>query len=244
MTKIEAVRPRILLVEDEPSLALALRDRLRAERFDVDHVEDGEAALELVRRRPPDLVVLDVMLPGIDGFEVCRRLRSRGAQVPILMLTARGEVTDRVVGLRLGADDYLVKPFETAELLARIEARLRRTPPRTAAPESGVVRFGAVVADFRKAEVLRADQPVQLSALELRLLEFLVTHPDEVHSRDRLLDEVWGYEATPVTRTVDVHVAGLRRKLEENPSHPRHLLTVHGLGYRFVVEPASESIDR
>ncbi|MDY7094709.1 MAG: response regulator transcription factor [Acidobacteriota bacterium] len=223
---------RILLVEDEPSLRLTLTDRLRAEGYQVTAAEDGESALDLVAEEAFDLVVLDVMLPGIDGFEVCRRLRAGGQELPVLMLTARSQVVDRVVGLKLGADDYLSKPFETIELMARIEALLRRARAPLESPRDSYA-FGDVVVDFRRAEVQRNQQVVDVSSMELRLLAYFVEHRGEVLSRDQLLDEVWGYEAQPVTRTVDVHVASLRQKIEPNPSHPRYIVTVHRRGYRF-----------
>ncbi len=223
--------PRLLLVEDEASLALTLSDRLRAEGYDVEVRGDGESALELLNQHPMDLVVLDLMLPGIDGFEVCRELRRRGLQLPVLMLTARSETVDKVVGLKLGADDYLTKPFEMVELLARLEALLRRSSDGS----TGLNRyeFGEIAVDFRSAEVFRAGEPVALSSMEFRLLQEFIEHRGELLSRDQLLDEVWGYEETPFSRTVDVHVASLRQKLEPTPSHPRHIVTVHRRGYRF-----------
>ena len=224
---------RILLVEDEPSLVLTLSDRLLSEGYRVETAGDGDAALALALAEPFDLIVLDVMLPGRDGFEVCRELRSRGSQVPVLMLTARGQVIDRVVGLKLGADDYLTKPFEMAELLARIEALLRRARGTAAAP-AGVYAFGDVRVDFRRAEVYRDGVPVPLSALEFKLLSFFIENRGALLTRDELLDKVWGYDAMPVTRTVDVHVGSLRQKLERNPSRPEFILTVHRRGYRFA----------
>jgi len=223
--------PRLLLVEDEASLALTLSDRLRAEGYEVEVCGDGESALELLERRPMDLMVLDLMLPGIDGFEVCRELRRRGLRLPVLMLTARSETVDKVVGLKLGADDYLTKPFEMVELLARLEALLRRTGEGS----TGLNRyeFGEVTVDFRSAEVARGGQPVAISSMEFRLLQEFIEHRGELLSRDQLLDEVWGYEETPFSRTVDVHVASLRQKLEPVPSHPRYIITVHRRGYRF-----------
>lgn len=223
---------RVLLVEDEPGLVMTLTDRLVAEGYEVESVGHARGALERGGAGAHDLILLDVMLPGGNGFDVCRTLRQRGVQSPILMLTARGQVVDRVVGLKLGADDYLVKPFEMAELLARVEALLRRatSPHRTA----GGFRFGDVTVDFRRAEVTKAGQRVDLSAREFRLLRYFVDHVGATISRDELLNEVWGYNAMPSTRTVDVHVAWLRQKLETNPRHPEHLLTVHGLGYKFV----------
>jgi two-component system alkaline phosphatase synthesis response regulator PhoP len=187
--------------------------------------------LQRALSEPFDLVILDVMLPGLDGFEVCRELRQRGAEVPVIMLTARGHVADRVSGLKLGADDYLTKPFEMVELLARIEARLRRGP---AAGGASSCRFGDVEVDFRSAEVTREGRPVELSAREFQLLQYLVEHRGATVSREELLKKVWGYDATPLTRTVDVHVAWLRQKLEPNPKRPKFILTVHGMGYKFT----------
>jgi len=227
------MRKRILLVEDEPGLRLTLSGRLASEGHAVEQAADAETGLARATSEPFDLVVLDVMLPDRSGFEVCRDLRKRGVETPILMLTARGEVEDRVLGLRLGADDYLVKPFAMSELLARVEARLRREPPAPRDPAEGY-RFGDVEVDFRKAEVTRAGTPVALSAKEFQLLRYLIRQRGATLSRDELLNEVWGYDAMPTTRTVDVHVAWLRRKLESNARHPQYILTVHGLGYKFV----------
>ncbi|HEX8253946.1 MAG TPA: response regulator transcription factor [Thermoanaerobaculia bacterium] len=222
---------RILLVEDERGMQLMLRDALEAEGYAIDIAGDGEAAL--ASAGPYDAIVLDLMLPKKNGLDVCRELRQRGATTPILMLTARGETYDKVVGLKLGADDYLVKPFAMAELLARLEALLRRpTSMLSLGPDA--FAFGDVRVDFRRAVVTRKNAPIELSALELRLLRYFIEHRDEVLTRDRLLDEVWGYKSTPATRTVDVHIAWLRQKLEEVPAAPRHLLTIHGVGYKFV----------
>jgi len=224
---------RLLLVEDEPGLVLTLTDRLTAEGYAVTSVGDGNAAVDEALHEPYDIIVLDVMLPGRDGFEVCRALRQQGMRAPILMLTARGQLVDRVVGLKLGADDYLVKPFEMAELLARLEALLRRVP-HAAAAASDQFRFGNIVIDSRRTEVTRDGAIVELSALEFKLLRYFVEHAGATLSRDELLNEVWGYDAMPSTRTVDVHVAWLRQKLEENPRRPQYILTVHGLGYKFA----------
>jgi two-component system alkaline phosphatase synthesis response regulator PhoP len=227
------VPKRILLVEDEPGLRLALTGRLASEGYLVQQAADGEAGFRRAAGEPFDLVILDVMLPGRSGFDVCRDLRRQGIETPVLMLTARGQIEDRVTGLKLGADDYLVKPFAMSELLARVEARLRREAPPSV-PFADAYRFGDVEVDFRKAEVQRAGQPVDLSAKEFQLLRYLVRQRGAALSRDELLNEVWGYNAMPSTRTVDVHVAWLRRKLEPNPRHPQYILTVHGLGYKFV----------
>jgi DNA-binding response OmpR family regulator len=226
---------RILLIEDEPALALTVEDRLVAEGFRVDVARDGESGLARALAQPYDAVVLDLMLPKKSGFDVCRDLRARDGRVPVLMLTARGQIEDKVTGLRLGADDYLVKPFHMSELVARIEALLRRRGAHPAAAAGAAVHeFGDVRVDFRKAEVHVGGRPVELSAKELQLLRYFLAHPGETLSRNELLDAVWGWNAMPTTRTVDVHVAGLRRKLEKEPRAPRHILTLHGLGYKFV----------
>jgi two-component system, OmpR family, alkaline phosphatase synthesis response regulator PhoP len=222
---------RLLLVEDEPGLVMTLTDRLSAEGYVVESATDASAALTSATTGTFDAILMDVMLPGGNGFDICRAVRQQGIQTPILMLTARGQVVDRVVGLKLGADDYLVKPFEMAELLARIEALLRRTPPPQAAE---TFRFGDIAVDFRRAEITKGGAPLELSAREFKLLKYFIEHRGAALSRDELLNEVWGYAATPSTRTVDVHVAWLRQKLEDSTRHPQYILTVHGLGYKFV----------
>jgi two-component system alkaline phosphatase synthesis response regulator PhoP len=225
---------RILLVEDEPGLVLTLTDRLANEGFAVETARDGEAGLERAARESFDLIILDIMLPRKNGFDVCRDLRQQGVQTPVIMLTARGQIVDKVVGLKLGADDYVTKPFEMMELLARIEALLRRAPAQQSAPSSETYQFGPVQVDFRKAEVTREGRPLELSAREFQLLRYFIEHRGNVISREELLNEVWGYNAMPSTRTVDVHVAWLRQKLEPNSRHPQYILTLHGLGYKFV----------
>ncbi len=227
------VAPRVLLVEDEAGLRLTLSDRLVSEGYVVETASDGETGLAQASSGAYDLIVLDVMLPRMNGFDICRAVRQRGVTTPILMLTARGQVVDRVVGLKLGADDYLTKPFETIELMARLEALLRR---HRSGPQAGgdTYRFGEVVVDFRRAEVTRAGQRVDLSAREFKLLRHFIEHRGAALTRDELLSEVWGYDEMPLTRTVDVHVAGLRQKIESNPKAPEHILTVHGLGYKFT----------
>ena len=226
------MKQRILMVEDEPGLVLTLCDRLMSEGYEVDSREDGESGLEQALTQTYDLIMLDVMLPKKSGFDVCRKLRQSGVQTPVLMLTARNQVVDKVVGLQIGADDYLTKPFDMMELLARIEALLRRSVVK---PSEAVMayQFGSVKVDFRKAEVLRDGAGVTLSAREYQLLKYLIEHRGETISRERLLSDVWGYDATPETRTVDVHMAWLRQKLEENPRYPQYLLTLRGLGYKF-----------
>ncbi len=223
----------ILLIEDEEGLILTLTDRLESEGFSVKSAADGESGLSLALGKNFDLIILDVMLPKKNGYDVCRDLRQRNVQTPVLMLTAKGETIDKVLGLKLGADDYLTKPFEVMELLARVEALLRRAPRASQTPDVSF-EFGDVAIDFRRAEVSRSGQRIELSAMEFKLLQFLIENRGAVHSRDHLLDEVWGYDAMPSTRTVDVHVAWLRQKLEENPKHPQFIQTVHGLGYKFV----------
>jgi two-component system alkaline phosphatase synthesis response regulator PhoP len=225
---------RLLLVEDEPGLQLALSDRLAAEGYAVETAGDGDTAVTRATGEPFDVIVLDVMLPGRDGFDVAKTIRSQGVQTPILMLTARSQVVDRVVGLKLGADDYLTKPFETIELLARIEALLRRAPSGRSGVSLERYQFGDITVDVRKAEVTQKGQQLELSAKEFQLLKYFIEHRGATLSRDELLHEVWGYHATPSTRTVDVHVAWLRQKLEPNPRVPQFILTVHGLGYKFA----------
>jgi len=223
---------RILLIEDEAGLVLTLTDRLSREGYAVDSAVDGESGLARASAEPFDLLLLDLMLPRMSGFDVCRELRKRGVGAPVIMLTARGQVVDKVVGLKLGADDYVTKPFEMAELLARIEANLRRAP---AAPHPAEgYAFGDIRIDFRKAEAMRAGQPIELSAREFQLLRYFVEHRGDTLSREELLNEVWGYNAMPSTRTVDVHVAWLRQKVEPNSRHPQFILTIHGMGYKFA----------
>lgn len=226
---------KILLVEDEKGLIVTLTDRLTSEGFEVVSAADGKAGFELASGEHFDLIILDVMLPKKNGYDIARDLRQKGVSTPILMLTAKGETIDKVLGLKLGADDYLTKPFEVIELLARVEALLRRSPNQNDALPNGAFRFGDIGVDFKRAEVTRASQPVDLSAMEFRLLQFFIENRGTVHSRDQLLDAVWGYDAMPTTRTVDVHIAWLRQKLEENPRHPQYIQTVHGMGYKFVV---------
>ena len=225
----------ILLVEDEEGLTLTLTDRLRSEGFEVTSANDGKKGFDAAVEGKFDLIILDVMLPKKNGYDVCRDLRQKGINTPILMLTAKGETIDKVLGLKLGADDYLTKPFEVLELLARVEALLRRSPNNLENIPNGAFRFGDIGVDFKRAEVTRCNEPVDLSAMEFRLLQFFIENRGSVHSRDDLLDAVWGYDAMPTTRTVDVHVAWLRQKLEENPRHPQFIQTVHGFGYKFTV---------
>lgn len=226
------MRQRVLIVEDEPGLVMTITDRLEREGYTVESAGDGDSGLERASQESFGAIILDVMLPGKNGFDVCRDLRQRGVLTPILMLTARGQVVDKVVGLKLGADDYLTKPFEMLELLARLEALLRRSPAPQ--PSAEVFQFGSVRVDFRKAEATRDGHLLDLSAREFQLLQYFIRHRGATLSRDELLNEVWGYNAMPTTRTVDVHVAWLRQKLEPNSAHPQYILTVHRQGYKFV----------
>ena len=220
----------ILLVEDEEALRMTLGDRLRNAGYTVDCAVDGDEGLHKATDQPRDLIILDVMLPGRSGFDVCRDVRQAGLSTPILMLTARGQTADKVTGLKIGADDYLTKPFDMRELMARIEALLRRSPGR---PVSATIQFGPIEVDVRGTEVRRNGQVVGISAREFQLLRFFVEHPGTTLSREELLTQVWGYHARAFTRTVDVHVAGLRQKLEPDPRQPRFFVTVQGLGYKF-----------
>ena len=222
----------ILLVEDEPGLVMTLSDRLTSEGYAVEIAQDAETGLARSTSEPFDLIILDVMLPGGSGFDVCRDLRQRGIRTPIIMLTARGQITDKVVGLKIGADDYVTKPFEMMELLARVEVQFRRASSGVTAV-SETYQFGDVRVDFRRAEAYRGQDVIELSAKEFKLLCYLIEHRGAALSRDELLNEVWGYDAAVSTRTVDVHVAWLRQKLEPNQRHPQFILTIHGLGYKF-----------
>jgi two-component system alkaline phosphatase synthesis response regulator PhoP len=222
----------ILLVEDEEDLRTTLSDRLHGEGYVVQCAANGDEGLDQATRLPFDLIILDVMLPRRSGLDVCRDIRKAGLATPILMLTARSQTVDKVVGLKLGADDYLTKPFETMELLARIEALLRRMPARVA--KSEILDFGSLRVDLRGTQVMRRGTPVYLSAREFQLLRYFVEHKGVTLSRAEILKEVWNYDAATFTRTVDVHVAGLRQKLEDDPKRPQLISTVPGLGYKFA----------
>jgi DNA-binding response OmpR family regulator len=224
---------RVLFIEDQPAFAVGLIDRLQAEGYLVAWEKTGPAGYASALAGRFDLIVLDVMLPGRNGFDICRDLRREGISAPMLMLTARGEVIDRVLGLKLGADDYVQKNCEPIELLARIEALLRRSGASPA--PLGIVSFGDVRIDVRKHEVRRAGSPVILTPVEFRLLEYLLERRGAVVSREELLENVWSHDGGMLSRTVDVHVAGLRKKIESDPRYPRFLLTVKGQGYKFTV---------
>jgi DNA-binding response OmpR family regulator len=222
---------RILVVEDDPAMSVALRDGFEFEKHVVEMASDGEEGLHAATRSDHDVIILDVMLPKKSGLDVCRELRKSGNNTPIIMLTARGQEVDKIVGLKLGADDYVTKPFSFMELLARLEAIMRRT--KRAAPGEEV-EFGEMKLDFRKYQATKSDLPVELTQREFRILRYFLDHANEVVSREALLHHVWGYDSSAFTRTVDTHMARLRQKIERVPGEPRHLLTVHRVGYRFV----------
>jgi DNA-binding response OmpR family regulator len=223
---------RILIVEDEESILLGLEDDLKLEGYDVSSATDGEQGLSKAREAAHDLMILDVMLPKIDGFEVCRQLRQAGVTTPILMLTAKGQEIDRVLGLELGADDYVTKPFSPRELLARVKAILRRTSAAEPAPST--YAFGNVEVDFRRHEVTRDGEPIHFTALEFSLLQFLIERRDEALTRDAILTAVWGEDVCVYPRTVDAHIGHLRKKVEVDLSKPAFIVGVRGVGYRFM----------
>jgi DNA-binding response OmpR family regulator len=223
---------RVLVVEDDPGILRSVADNLKFEKYEVVTATDGETAYTLQQNQTPDLIVLDLMLPRLSGLELCRRLRAEGIQIPILMLTARSEEADRVLGLDLGADDYVTKPFSVAELMARVRALLRRTTVAANLPTT--LKFGQVEVDFKKYVARRRGKPIEMTRKEFDLLRFLAARRDMVVTRDELLNKEWGFDANPITRTVDNHVANLRAKLEADPSRPVYLQTVHGVGYKFV----------
>ena len=227
----EATR-RVLLIEDETALARTLGDMLESQGYVVEKCEDGAEGLEAATQECFDLILLDVMLPSMDGYGVCRNLRRRGVDTPVLMLTARGEVRDKVVGFKTGADDYLAKPFDTEELQLRIDALIRRTS-RAMDEDLRTYEFGNLRVDFARGRISRGDETIELSDQESRLLQYFVENRRKVISRDTLLKDVWGYKAVPTTRTVDVHIVWLRQKIEEDSKKPRYIVTVHGQGYRF-----------
>ena len=226
------MKSRILLVEDEPGLPMTLADLLSAEGYLVEAVRDGLSGLAKAGSEPFDLLILDVMLPGKNGLEVCRELRQQGNDVAILMLTAKTQLVDRVVGLKLGADDYVTKPFEPAELLARIEALLRRIKKENVAPVSRYA-FDGIEIDFEQGRAQKNGTAIDLAMKELELLRYLIDHRGKTIPREELLESVWQYQPGVSSRTIDVHVAWLRQKLEDTPQHPKHIHTVRGVGYRF-----------
>jgi DNA-binding response OmpR family regulator len=223
---------KVLIVEDDQAMAVALRDGFTYEGYTVEVARDGSTGLRLASEKGLDLVILDVMLPRMSGLDVCRQLRSNGNNTPIIMLTARGQEIDKVLGLKTGADDYVTKPFSFLELMARVEAVLRRVAKPTEAIER--IQFGDVELCFKNFEAHKAGRPVELSPREFKIMKYFIEHRGEVVSRDQLLDAVWGYDCLPLTRTVDMHIAKLRQKIEDTPGDPRHIITVHRVGYKFT----------
>ncbi len=231
-----STRGNILLIEDEAGLVMTIQDRLIEEKFNVETAMDGEAGFELAKSGSFDVIILDLMLPKKDGLDVCKDLRKLDIETPIIMLTAKGQVLDKVLGLKLGADDYMQKPFEMMELVARVEVQLRKKENKQSKNfAKGEVIFSDVKVDFDKMKVLKNNEALTLSAKEFQLLQFMIQNEQTILSRDQLLNEVWGYDALPSTRTVDVHIAWLRQKLESDSRYPKHILTVHGFGYKFVM---------
>ncbi len=226
---------KVLVVEDDEAMAVALRDGFTYEGYEVVVARDGASGLRLATENKPDLMILDVMLPKMNGLEVCKRLRTAGSELPIIMLTARGQEIDKVLGLKLGADDYVTKPFSFMELMARCEAVLRRCGPGAGRRSAGGSHtFGDLTIDLDHHEARRAGRSIDLSPREFQLIGYFIEHRGEVISREQLLDAVWGYDTIPFTRTVDTHVAKLRKKIEDDPSDPRLLITVHRVGYKFM----------
>lgn len=223
---------KVLIIEDEPNMVIGLRDTCEYEGYEVSVARNGKEGLEKASTEKPDIILLDVMLPVMSGLDVCRTLRRIGIETPIIMLTARSQETDKVVGLEVGADDYVTKPFSVKELVARIRAHLRRAAKQVVEIES--FTFSDVELDFKKYKARKRGQVLDLSAREFEILRYLIRHRGEIVTRDQLLDEVWGYESSPVTRTVDNHIARLRQKIEPDPSQPQHIVTVHRIGYRFI----------
>jgi DNA-binding response OmpR family regulator len=223
---------KILIVEDEPNMVAGLRDNFEFEGYQVLTAPDGVAGLERALSESPDLVILDVMMPRMSGLDVCKQLKAKKPSMPIIMLTARGQEVDKVVGLELGADDYVTKPFSIRELLARVKAVLRRAG--TLPKQGDKFAFGEVEVNLRNCQVSRKGKALEFSSKEFELLKYFLIHPGETLSRDRLLEDVWGYDRFPTTRTVDAHIVRLRQKVEPKPDEPRFILTVHGTGYKFV----------
>lgn len=223
---------RVLIIEDEPNLILGLRDTCLYEGYDVLVARDGEEGILKACEENPDIILLDIMLPKMSGLDVCRHIRSRGIDVPIIMLTARGQEIDKVVGLEAGADDYVTKPFGLNELLARLRAHLRRSSRRVADVEA--YRFGDIKLNFKKYHASKGDQPLSLTPREFKILKFFILHKDEIVTREQLLNEVWGYDIYPISRTVDNHIARLRQKIEDVPAEPQYIITIHRVGYKFL----------
>jgi len=227
------MKKKILIIEDEEDLIKGLKLNLSDEGYEVDFALNGVEGLRKAIEETPDLIILDIMLPEIDGLEVCRELRYKNIVVPIIMLTAKGEEIDKVVGLEIGADDYITKPFSVRELLARLKAHLRRAErEEKAVPQ--IYSFDDIEIDFACFKVRRKGKELDFTSIEMEILKYLIAHHGEVVTRDDLLDKIWGYESYPTTRTIDNHILKLRKKIEGDPAHPRYILSVYGGGYRFV----------
>ena len=228
------IKDKILVVEDDPAILTGLKDLLETEGYAVVAAADGAEALRTYEKEKPSLILLDIMIPETSGYDVCREIRKQDDRTPILMLTAKGQEVDKVVGLELGADDYIVKPFGVGELLARVRAGLRRARPKPAAPDTAPLAFGDVSVDPLTYTGKKGEKTFAVSGRELRLLRYFLDHDGQVVERFTLLDEIWGIRYEGTTRTLDQHIAKLRQKIEDDPAEPRHILTVHGVGYRFV----------
>jgi len=222
---------KILLVEDDPAIRLAITESLAAENYTVDEVNNAAEAFKKVTNENYDLILLDLILPDMDGIELCKKLRDEDIRVPVIMVTSRKDEIDKIMGLEIGADDYITKPFSMRELLARMKALLRRVSFDSS--KLSKYSFGNISVDFKKFEALKNGKPIKLSATEYRVLHYFIQHEGEVISRDKFLDDVWGYDSFPTTRTVDNFILSLRKKIEDNPSEPKHLITVHKIGYKF-----------
>lgn len=225
-------KQKILIIEDEPNMVLGLTDNFELEGYEVISATDGEAGLAKALTEKPTLIILDIMMPKKSGLDVCKELRAKGHTMPVILLTARSQEIDKVVGLEIGADDYVTKPFSIRELLARVKAVLRRIEGRGQAVEQ--YQFGNISLDFKLHQALKNGRPLDLSTKEFELLKYFVQHRGETVSRDRLLEDVWGYDQFPTTRTVDNHVAKVRQKIEEKSAEPRYIITIHGVGYKFL----------
>jgi DNA-binding response OmpR family regulator len=223
---------KILIIEDDPAIRTGLKEAFTTEGYNVSDAETGTKGFELAGKHDFDLIVLDLILPGKDGIEICKELRSDGVKTPIIMVTSRKEEIDKILGLEIGADDYVTKPFSLRELLARVKALIRRSTYEPGDIEE--VAFANLKIDFKKQEMLKGENPVRLSATEYRILHYFIDHESEVISRDKFLDEVWGYDSYPTTRTVDNYILSLRKKIEDDPAKPKHLLTIHKVGYKFI----------
>ena len=227
------MKEKILIIEDQEDLVKGLILNLADEGYEVDYALDGKEGLAKALKEKPDLILLDIMLPGMNGLEICKELRQNKMDIPIVMLTAKGDEIDKVIGLEIGADDYISKPFSIRELLARVKAHLRREN-RGGESVAEVIQLETLKIDFGQFKIIRKGKEIGLTSLEVDVLRYLIGHNGKVVSRDDLLDKIWGYEKYPTTRTIDNHILKLRKKIEIDPNHPRHILTVYGGGYRFV----------